>query len=239
LACALGLAAAAPAPARAAGERPAPARATGETAKGDVHFRRGYQKYQLGELEEALTEFKKAYEASGDPSHLFNVAQCHRRLGQHRAALNAYRAFLREGGDAPMRRQAERFAKEMEQELARGVDKPAPEAAGPAPAARPAPPATGGHVDTTSAAARGAAPERTPGPGALTPAPPPAPGLSLAAAAPPPASPRFYERAWFWGAAGVVVAAGATTALLLTRGGDGARDLCAGSCTGGRFEVPR
>ena len=59
-----------------------------------AHFQEGQKKYRLGEYSEALTAFASAYEAWPHAAFLFNIAQCHRHLGNHAAALYFFRAYL-------------------------------------------------------------------------------------------------------------------------------------------------
>ncbi len=40
------------------------------------------QHYDLGEFQQALELFKEAYRNYEEPAFLFNIAQCHRALGQ-------------------------------------------------------------------------------------------------------------------------------------------------------------
>jgi tetratricopeptide (TPR) repeat protein len=54
--------------------------------------------YNLSEWQAALDDFREAYRLKPDSAFLFNIAQCHRQLGQYREAANFYRAFRREGG---------------------------------------------------------------------------------------------------------------------------------------------
>lgn len=64
-------------------------------------FEEGTRRYNLGEYDAALESFKNAYLHVEDPAFLFNIAQCHRALGQKEEALKLYRSFLRENTKAP------------------------------------------------------------------------------------------------------------------------------------------
>jgi tetratricopeptide (TPR) repeat protein len=66
-------------------------------------FRQGTQHYKLGEYQEALTAFKEAYRNFEEPSFLFNIAQCHRQLGQKQDAMRFYRTYLNDVPEAPNR----------------------------------------------------------------------------------------------------------------------------------------
>src|SRR5262245_24016710 len=68
------------------------------TAAAPAHFKQGRKLYQVGEYAQALDEFKKAYLAREDAAFLFNIAQCHRQLGDNRQALTFFKRYL---ADAP------------------------------------------------------------------------------------------------------------------------------------------
>jgi tetratricopeptide (TPR) repeat protein len=163
-----------------------------EMAEAKQHYAQGSRLFDLAEYEPALREFKEAYRVVGDPAFLFNIAQCHRKLGHTQDAITFYRTYLRRAPNASNRPEVERRIAELER---------AP-AAPPAPAPpTPAPPAPAPALAPT-----------------LVEAPPPgaSPQVTLAAPASAPAeAPPFYRRGWFWVAAGVVVAGAATTIILL------------------------
>ncbi len=77
--------------------------ATG-TAPGDAetrarqHFAEGTVAYDLGEFPKALQAYSEAYRLAPRPALLFNVAQCHRQLGQYERAAFFYRRFLHLSG---------------------------------------------------------------------------------------------------------------------------------------------
>ena len=50
--------------------------------------------YDLGHYEAALKSFEELYKIKPVAGVLFNVAQCHRKLGQLKEAANLYRSFL-------------------------------------------------------------------------------------------------------------------------------------------------
>jgi tetratricopeptide (TPR) repeat protein len=64
-------------------------------------FRRATHAYDFGEYAKALEAFKEAYTAYEDPGFLFNIAQCHRQLGQTEEALRVYRSYLRNATNPP------------------------------------------------------------------------------------------------------------------------------------------
>jgi tetratricopeptide (TPR) repeat protein len=149
-----------------------------------AHYEQAVADYNLDEYAPALAEFREAYRIKPDPSFLFNIAQCHRKLGQNEAALDYYRKYLRNLPDAPNRADVERIVAELRSK----------ETAPPADATPTPPPA----------------PIATPTPAPVPPprleAPTPAPEASLIATpAPPPTSSPIYKRWWFWTGVGVIV----------------------------------
>jgi tetratricopeptide (TPR) repeat protein len=68
----------------------------------------GRRAYNLSRWQEAITEFEKAYQISGDPAFLFNLGQAHRQLGHGQEALRLYHAYLREQPNGPNREVAQK-----------------------------------------------------------------------------------------------------------------------------------
>lgn len=67
------------------------------------HFQQGQKLFDLGRFDEALGEYEAAYEAKPLPGFLYNIAQCHRNLGNLKQAIFGYRNYLRQVPDAPNR----------------------------------------------------------------------------------------------------------------------------------------
>jgi tetratricopeptide (TPR) repeat protein len=57
-------------------------------------FAKGGSEYDLGHFEAALGFFESAYKMKNAPALLYNIAQCHRQLGNLAMARTTYRAFL-------------------------------------------------------------------------------------------------------------------------------------------------
>src|SRR4030095_7304029 len=106
--------------------------------------------YDLAEYEGALAEFKEAYRAVGDPACLFNIAQCHRKLGHTQDAITFYKTYLRRAPNAANRAEVEHRITELERAPA------APPPSQP-PAGQPPPPETAGATPTVNLAAGGGA----------------------------------------------------------------------------------
>lgn len=187
-------------PARAADPRTETARQ--HSAQGDAY-------YKLEKYGNAIGEYEQAYLSKPDPSFLYNIAQCHRLMGQNAEALNFYRRFLRDAPNAPNRQVAEKHIKDLEDT--------SPPVAVPAPAPVPAPTPAPEPVAPTAPIS----PAPTTPPALALSAPPPttAPASDMApigdtgAVSSPAESHPIYTRWWFWTAIGVVAAGGLIIAL--------------------------
>ena len=110
--------------------QPAPAAPPSEAARKAEAKRlteEATRKYNLGQFQEALDGYSKAYETYPAPSILFNLGQCHRSLGNHERAVFFYEGYLREKPNAPNRDVVEellveeraQFTKQRQEEAAR------------------------------------------------------------------------------------------------------------------------
>jgi tetratricopeptide (TPR) repeat protein len=70
-------------------------------------FEQGQVHYSLGEYDQAIAAFRKAYELTSAPGLLFNIAQAHRLNGQCKEALEVYRHFIRLAPDSQYRAEAD------------------------------------------------------------------------------------------------------------------------------------
>jgi tetratricopeptide (TPR) repeat protein len=174
--------------------------ASADDPKGARRFyRQGARHYDLGEYEPALREFKDAYRRSPDPSFLFNIGQCQRKLGHTQEAIDSFRSFLRNlPAQHPSRNEIEQLVAEMQREI---ESKQAAE--------RLVPPPTASVLPTAPPPARLAVPAPA--------APIPADVMVRERPPQPRESEAFYTRGWFWGACSAIVAAGVVTAVLLSR----------------------
>jgi len=205
-----------PAGALAQSKAPSTATPSKEKAEAKLHYDQGTVHFNLDEWPQAIEEFKAAYRLYPDAIFLYNIAQCHRKLGNATEALSFYKKFLRERPDAPNRSEVEKRIEELDDaRAAQAKSREAPPAgvtppslAAPSPAATPV-----------------AAPAQTPALG--TAAPPVAartdfapPGADVTTSAPAPGeagSGSILRKWWFWTGVGAVVAAGAiVTAIALS-----------------------
>jgi hypothetical protein len=174
------------------------------------------REYNLGDFTAALRDIKRAYELSGRPVLLFNLAQCHRMLGHWKEAEFFYRGYLREKKDASNRVEVlhlielveavERTTPPTETPAAPVTATPPPAATAPVPISTilplPMPEAAPAQTATPLSPQPAATP---PAPGAAQPVPsaaaPPAPPTALAE---PPSRPAIPAASWWLGGSGAV-----------------------------------
>jgi tetratricopeptide (TPR) repeat protein len=186
-----------------------------------AHSQEGDSYYKLEKYANAITEYEQAYLAKPDPSFLYNIAQCHRLMGQGAEAIKFYRRFLKDAPAAPNRAVAEKHIRDLE-DASPGLHPPA---APPTPAAPPARPVTSSRPPPVA-------------PAPVSVIPPPEPSPAQLPASPTTASPAFnplvptstpvsttptvengttstqteshpiYSRWWFWAGVGAVVVGG-------------------------------
>ena len=188
-----------------------------------AHYEAATRLYDVHEYGEALKEYKVGYLARPDPSFLFNIGQCYKRLGQSEQAREFFREYLRKSApDDPNRALAEARIRELDTREAVGtVPPPVSGAASPPTLTTPKAgsgdsPATGAAFEKAPALPWSAAGANTAG---VNPA-----GLDLSASntsQPDRSAPAFYRTWWFWSGVGAVVVAGTVTAVLLSRNGGG------------------
>jgi tetratricopeptide (TPR) repeat protein len=196
-----------------------------------AHYKQGVAHFNLDEWKPAMEEFKTAYRLYPDPTFLYNIALCHRKLGEHAEALSFYKKYLREPG-AKNRDEVQRRIAELETIVAAEAKAPhktePPPPPPPAQNLKPPPPA--------------ATPNLTPPPVVAPPlAPAREPALEIGAAPPPPeeAAAPLYKKWWLWAGVGAVVVAGTLTAVALSGGGSaGAPMYHPGDLSPGQITVP-
>jgi hypothetical protein len=160
-----------------------------ERSKAKALYNAGIAHYNLAEFKDALDSFKEAYRVHHDPVLLFNIAQCHRQLGEFAAAATFYRSYRRESPDAANRADVDRLIRDMD----RAVQEE--RARQPPPTTQPLDKMAPGATQPLPSAARPTVTE--------------AGAPNLVATAPPPRP--LVKRPWFWAtvAGAAVVVAGA------------------------------
>jgi hypothetical protein len=78
-------------------------------------FDEAEKKFKIGEYKLALEDYKTSYLLTGEPALLFNIAQCHRFMGNDQEAIKSYKIFLRDANpDENTRIVAEKLLAELE-----------------------------------------------------------------------------------------------------------------------------
>ena len=87
-----------------------------QTQKDEVklHYQRATRAYDLQKYQEAIEEYQKAYEISGDPPMLYNIGQAYRLADQPSEAVRYYRRFLQRMPNARNREDVERKIADQE-----------------------------------------------------------------------------------------------------------------------------
>jgi hypothetical protein len=82
-------------------------------ARAQALFKEGQASYQGGDYASALKSFEAAYDALPAPALYFNIAQCHRKLNDHKRAVEALQLFIDLAKNVPAK-----VLKEAKQQLA-------------------------------------------------------------------------------------------------------------------------
>jgi tetratricopeptide (TPR) repeat protein len=168
-----------------------------------AHFQKGEAAFASGRLEDALASYQAAFEAKPLPGFLFNIAQCHRKLGHHQQALEFYRRYLTLDPQTGNRATVEGLIAEEESRLSL------------------APPVLAQSAPTAAAPAVGSPSVIAPPVAVLTPLPPRAVVAPAVAAPSGPVAPRTRPRWWLWAAVGTAVVGGTVAAVALAGGQHG------------------
>ena len=164
-----------------------------------AHYATGVRHFDLSEFDEALADFKVAYRNKPDPVFLYNIGQCHRKLGHTEEAINFYQAYLRRAPDAKNREEVERRIAELQS--LRGAESAA--------IAKP----NGGEPRASllsPEAQRKAAAET-----ASSPVPSGAVEFGAQDQSSSTTGSAVYKQWWFWTAIGAVIAGTATVAIIM------------------------
>jgi tetratricopeptide (TPR) repeat protein len=172
--------------------------------------------YDLAEYVHALDSFKRAYMNYEDPAFLYNIAQCHRHLGNQADALTFYRNYLRKVPEAHNRSEVLALVSSLEASLA---EKQASSNRPPA-GALPAQGSKEPQVPAPTASALASPAVLLPSASHPDPDATRAPGNALVVTAQPrhPARTPVYKRWWLWTTVGIVAVAAAGVAVGLTQG---------------------
>jgi tetratricopeptide (TPR) repeat protein len=121
----LALAALAPGVNRAArAEPPAPAAAASAASEVERHAEIGKRHFDHGRFQDAIAEYREAYELRASPIFLHEIADAYRQLGIVDRALFFYDRYLETRPDAPDRGEVEGIISELEQSRRRAAAVP-------------------------------------------------------------------------------------------------------------------
>jgi tetratricopeptide (TPR) repeat protein len=112
----------------AADAPPSPKVALPVPGDGEVerHAALGQRLLERGRTQEALVEFRRAYELRADPRLLYDIAACYRQLGNTAQARFFYERYLAAAPDAPDRDEVEAALDALGAPAAPASTKPAP-----------------------------------------------------------------------------------------------------------------
>lgn len=180
-----------------------------DEAKAKEHFKAAQAAYNLGQFDQALEGYSQAYAAKPLAPFLFNIAQCHRQLGQWERAAFFYKRFLAMGAPGAEREKVEQLAQQMEQKQAEADARRVAEAEAAQRAAM--------HAHTLELERARAATAKAEADAAAQRAAEAAAAAKRLEENPPPAP--LYQRWWVWAGAGAVVAVGvvATSVAIVNR----------------------
>lgn len=88
-------------------------------ARAKVLYEEGMKRFNLGDYQDALSNFKQGYLVKPDPAFLFNLGQTYRMLDDPAGAAREYRAYLRVEPSAPNRPEIEKFIAAAEEAIKR------------------------------------------------------------------------------------------------------------------------
>jgi tetratricopeptide (TPR) repeat protein len=132
------------------------------------HYEKASRAYDVQKFQEAIEEYQKTYEISGDAAMLFNVAQAYRLNGQPQEAIYYYRRYLERSPTASNRAATEQKIAELEKAIA-DAKGGSPGGTAPPPAAPPPPGAAPSVGTNAGVAAGGASTSTTPAPATFPP----------------------------------------------------------------------
>jgi len=172
--------------------------------KAREHFKSGEAFFKLEKYKEALDEYEQGYMARSDASFLYNIAQCHRLMGNKTAALRFYRRFLDEATRVPNRPMVEQHIRDLEKALAAAPADPPPTTATNPPLPAPTP------IDLSAPASSSSTSDAALVGTSTTPS-----DANQTTSSDEPLTKRW----WFWPAVGVVALGAGIGTYLAVRGG--------------------
>ncbi len=104
-----------------------------------LHFEAAEKQFKAGKFAAALVDYERAYDVFPHPGFLFNIAQCHRNLGDYERAIFFLQSYLRDSPKAQDRARITTLIEKLERKAAARPPDVEPEPAAPALVAAPAP----------------------------------------------------------------------------------------------------
>jgi iron complex outermembrane receptor protein len=103
----------------------APARGEPSTkAQAKQHFKQGKALQDAGKYDDAVAEYRAAYDLDRRPEMLFNIAQVYRLENHKQPAIDYYQQYLAVQPDGPGAREARQWIAELTRQIE--VDRPLP-----------------------------------------------------------------------------------------------------------------
>lgn len=206
------------------------------------HYERATRLYDVGKYSEAIDEYEKAYELSGQAALLYNIAQAYRLADQPEQAVRAYKNYLRKDPKTKVRESVEQRIVELEKVIEDRKRAPAPTPAppGPQPPPQPYPPQPYPPQPYPPPVGQ---PQPVPGqppaktPAVAAPGQPPPPGRPVGAVAPGAAP--VPSKTKKWAAYSLLGGGGVLLLVAAIEGGrakDKAKIIADASVNGGRFD---
>jgi hypothetical protein len=181
-----------------------------DEAAGKRHYKRGDELFKQGKYLDAAHEFEAGFAVAPRPLFLLNIGHSYRKAQELRRARAAYEDFLKADPTTSFRADVEDLMKTIDDALGASAPSAPPPVVTPAPAPLSSPSGSTGSPTGSPApavtlppAASPVIPVRT---GTIDLAPPVL--LEVDRPAPATQSDSIFRSPWFWGAIGVVVAAG-------------------------------
>ena len=84
-----------------------------EQKQADALFEKGQTSYQDGKYQDAIAQFKQAYDLVKDPVYLFNIAQSYRKVADCVNAADYYKRYLQEAPNAENKPKVEQWLEEL------------------------------------------------------------------------------------------------------------------------------
>src|ERR1043165_3367260 len=79
------------------------------------HFERGEKLFALGKFDEALDQYRTAFDAKPLPAFLYHFRQCYRNLGDLDQAIFSFKKYLKLEPEAENKEAVERLIEDLEE----------------------------------------------------------------------------------------------------------------------------